>query len=100
VSRSTIWTILNEANIKPHRIRYYLERRDPDFEARMGEVPRVYKQMELEFAGGQDSGVVVLSYDGKPGIQALSNTLPGLPPGSGHGAVGRDYEYVSSPEIG
>jgi transposase len=93
-SRSTIWTILNEADIKPHKIRYYLERRDPDFEAQMGEVPLVYKQLEPGFASGQDSGVAVLSYDGKPGIQALSNTVPDLPPGSGHGAVGRDYEYV------
>jgi transposase len=93
-SRSTIWTILNEADIKPHKIRYYLERRDPEFEAKMGEVLLVYKQLELEFASGQDSGVAVMSYDEKPGIQALSATAPDLPPGSGHGAVGRDYEYV------
>lgn len=32
-SKSTIWTILEEGEIKPHRIRYYLEKKDPDFEA-------------------------------------------------------------------
>ena len=31
-SKSTIWTILEEGVIKPHRIRYYLEKKDPDFE--------------------------------------------------------------------
>jgi transposase len=93
-SRSTVWKILNEADIKPHKIRYYLERRDPEFERKMREVLLVYKQVELEFASGPDSGVVVLSYDEKPGIQALSTTAPDLPPGNGHEAVGRDYEYV------
>jgi transposase len=37
----------------------------------------------------------VLSYDEKPGIQALSHTAPDLPPVPGeHKTVGRDYEYV------
>jgi hypothetical protein len=30
--KSTVWRILNERQIKPHKIRYYLERRDPDFD--------------------------------------------------------------------
>ena len=29
--KSTVWRILNEYDIKPHKIRYYLERRDPEF---------------------------------------------------------------------
>ena len=37
-SKSTIWTILEEGEIKPHRIRYYLEKKDPDFEAKAQEV--------------------------------------------------------------
>src|SRR5712692_1420219 len=36
----------------------------------------------------------VLSYDEKPGIQAIENTAPDLPPVPGkHGTVGRDHEY-------
>jgi transposase len=39
--------------------------------------------------------MAVLSYDEKPGIQAIQNTAPDLPPEPGkHSAVGRDYEYV------
>jgi hypothetical protein len=37
----------------------------------------------------------VLSYDEKPGIQAIDNTAPDLPPVVGkHTTVERDYEYV------
>ena len=39
--------------------------------------------------------VAVLSYDEKPGMQALDNTAPDLPPVSGkHSTIGRDHEYV------
>ena len=37
--KSTIWRILDEHDIKPHKIRYYLEKRDPDFDRKMQEVP-------------------------------------------------------------
>lgn len=43
VAKSKVWEILNAAEIKPHRIRYYLERRDPEFETKMHEVLLVYK---------------------------------------------------------
>jgi transposase len=93
-ANSTVWGILDEGEIKPHKIRYYLERRDADFDAKMDKVLLVYKQLEIEFTSGKDSGVAVLSYDEKPGIQALSNTAPDLAPRPGHPYVGRDYEYV------
>ena len=44
-SKSTIWTILEEGEIKPHRIRYYLEKKDPDFEAKAQEVLLLYKRI-------------------------------------------------------
>jgi transposase len=93
IAISTIWNILNDAEIKPHKIRYYLERRDPEFEQKMQEVLIVYKQLEIQFETGEDDGVVTLSYDEKPGIQAIANIAPDLPPKPGHGWVGRDYEY-------
>ena len=39
--------ILNKFEIKPHKIKYYLEVRDPDFDAKMVEVLKVYKLAEL-----------------------------------------------------
>ena len=40
--KSTIWRILDEHEIKPHKIRYYLEKRDPDFDRKMQEVLRIW----------------------------------------------------------
>jgi len=38
--------------------------------------------------------VAFVSYDEKPGIQAISNTAPDLPPVAGkHDCVARDHEY-------
>jgi len=93
IAISTIWNILNDAEIKPHKISYYLEKRDPEFEKKMQEVLIVYKQLEIQFETGEDDGMVTLSYDEKPGIQAIANIAPDLPPKPGHGYVGRDYEY-------
>jgi transposase len=93
VSHAKVWSILDEQAVKPHRIRYYLERRDEDFEAKMAEVLIVYKQVEIEFQSEEKSGIVTVSYDAKPGIQALANTAPDLAPSPAHGFVGRDYEY-------
>jgi len=90
---STVWNILNDAEIKPHKISYYLERRDPEFERKMEEVLIVYKQLEIQFETGEDSDTVTLSYDEKPGIQAIKNIAPDLPPSMKYGSIGRDYEY-------
>jgi len=49
ITYSTIITILNKSNIKPHKIRYYLEKQDPDFDQKMNEVLIVYKQLKLNF---------------------------------------------------
>jgi transposase len=37
--------------------------------------------------------MVTLSYDEKPGIQAIANTAPDLLPNMEHGCVAGDYEY-------
>ncbi|MCL1792155.1 MAG: IS630 family transposase [Peptococcaceae bacterium] len=94
IAASKIWTILNDAEIKPHRIRYYLEKRDPNFDQKMEEVLIVYKQIEMQFETNENNGMVTLSYDEKPGIQALANKAPDLLPTMERGYVGRDYEYT------
>ena len=96
--KATVQRILEEQEIKPHKIRYYLERRDPDFEAKMNQVLVVYRELSMEPAQGvrtRDGRVVfTISVDEKPGVQAIANTAADLPPVPGkHPAVGRDYEY-------
>lgn len=99
IHKSTINTILDEANIKPHKITYYCENRDPDFDSKMHNVLLVFKQLEMQF---DDAGEIivsdgmpvhVLSYDEKPGIQAIATTSPDLMPDKKHSTISRDYEY-------
>src|SRR3984957_16719069 len=47
LSRSRLHRILRQGEIRPHRIRYYVERRDPEFESRMAVVLHVYKEVEI-----------------------------------------------------
>lgn len=97
LSRGSVSKILSKNEIQPHKIRYYLERRDPEFEAKMAQVLFVYKEVALLREAGEDvsSMVAILSYDEKPGIQAIANTAPDLPPEpGGHPTLLRDHEYV------
>ncbi|MEA1910104.1 MAG: IS630 family transposase [Spirochaetota bacterium] len=97
LARGTVSKILSEHDIKPHRITYYLERKDPDFEEKMTQVLHVYREIAVFLSKGIDSTqsmVATLSYDEKPGIQALSLIAPDLPPVPGkYPTVSRDYEY-------
>ena len=77
---------------------YYLERRDAQFEEKMREVLMVYQEVALQNAAralGEDaSSVISVSVDEKPGVQAIENTAPDLPPLPGqHGTWSRDHEY-------
>ena len=101
IHKSTVHKILDDAEIKPFRIRYYCEKRDPDFDSKMHNVLLVYKQLSFQFdENGQllpwkeDEEIVhVLSYDEKPGIQAIATTSEDLLPDENHSAISRDYEY-------
>ena len=97
ISRSTVFEILNDAEIKPHKVRYYVEKRDPDFEEKMAIVLHVYREVEMI-----NNGVIIpdlkdtitVSFDEKPGMQAISQISEELPPVPGkHPSVTRDYEY-------
>src|SRR6516162_5398025 len=85
LAQGTLCKILNQQEIKPHKVRYYLERRDPEFRQKMAEVLCVYRQVKLikEAAAAAkqkpSDAVAIVSYDEKPGIQALATTAPDLP---------------------
>ncbi len=97
-AKATIWRILSANEIRPHKIQYYLERRDPDFEEKMQEVLMVYQEVNLQNDNKPDSNkppsMITVSVDEKPGVQAIGTVAPDLPPQPGkHQSVGRDYEY-------
>lgn len=101
IHKSTVHTILDEAEIKPFRIRYYCENRNPDFDGKMHNVLLVYKQPSMQFDEDghlipwemEEEIVHVLSYDEKPGIQATAVTSEDLLPDEYHSTINRDYEY-------
>ena len=99
IHKSTVNTILDEADIKPHKITYYCENRDPDFDSKMHNVLLVYKQLEMQFDESgkvivsDDTPVHVLSYDEKPEIQAITTISDDLMPDEKHSTISRDYEY-------
>ena len=99
IHKSTVHTILDEADIKPHKITYYCENRDPNFDSKMHNVLLVYKQLEMQFDESgkliisEDTPIHVLSYDEKPGIQAIATTSDDLMPDEKHSTINRDYEY-------
>jgi transposase len=121
LAQGTVCKILAEQEVKPHKVRYYLERRDAAFDAKMAEVLCVYQEVAVlreakadatkacpgltiatvpdpvpdpEAAETAEPKVAFISYDEKPGIQAIANTAPDLPPVAGeYGCVARDHEY-------
>ena len=97
--KATVWRILDAHELKPHRVRYYLERRDAQFERKMAEVLVVYRDVNLYRADAVHDArprpIYTVSVDEKPGVQALGTTGADLPPVAGkHAAIGRDHEYV------
>ena len=99
LAQGTVCKILNRQAVKAHKVRYYLERRDEEFEEKMAEVLCVYREVALlkeAAATAQEPSkpVAVVSYDEKPGLQAIANTAPDLPPQPGvYPSFARDFEY-------
>lgn len=101
LSKSSVVNILNDAEVKPFKIKYYCEKRDPEFESKKHNVLVVYKQLSMRFDEdgnllpyeGDDPEIHTISYDEKPGIQAIATTTPDLPPTLKNGVNMRDYEY-------
>jgi transposase len=97
--QGTVCKILGKEEIKPHKVRYYLENRDAEFEQKMAEVLCVYREVAvLKKAPARSKRrgkpVAIVSCDEKPGIQAIATTAPDLPPEPGaHATFARDYEY-------
>ena len=95
IVQGTVCKILGRHEVKPHKVRYYLQRRDEAFDEKMTEVPCVYREAanprETDTAGPK---AAIISYDEKPGIQTIGTTAPDLPPEPGsYAGFARDHEY-------
>jgi len=98
ISRGTISKILRASNIKPHKISSYIAPIDPEFESKSAVVLNTYKQVELLqqiSKDGKPLDMIIISYDEKPGIQAVGNKYQDLMPVAGkYATLSRDHEYV------
>jgi DDE superfamily endonuclease len=98
-AKATMQRILDAQSLRPHKVTYYLERRDPNFLSKMKVVLLVYQEVALQNEtasnGAPQSLVITVSVDEKPGVQAIGNTAPDLPPVAGkYPTVARDHEYI------
>ena len=98
-AKSTVQRILEAQTLRPHKVKYYMERRDPDFLSKMKTVLLVYQEVALQNEavtnGAPPPLVITVSVDEKPGVQAIGNTSPDLPPVAGkYPAVARDSNYI------
>lgn len=103
-AKATVHRILVAQELQPHKVRYYLERRDPEFKAKMKTVLTVYQEVSLYLEAIEKEGkegkeatpspIITVAVDEKPGVQAIATTAPDLPPVPGkHPTVSRDHEY-------
>jgi len=96
IDKGVLNTILSHGNIKPHKVSYYLEKRDPEFDLKMANILQVYKEIAIINESPPESSrkATTISYDEKPGIQAIKNIAPQLQPVVGqHSTLKRDHEY-------
>src|SRR5438105_730441 len=98
-AKATVQRILDAQTLRPHKVKYYMERRDPDFLSKMKSVLLVYQEVALQNEavqnGAPDPIASTVSVDEKPGVQAIGNTSPELPPAAGkYPTVARDSEYI------
>jgi transposase len=95
--KATIYRILEGHPIRPHKMAYYLERRDPYFEQKMADILCVYKEVNLQNEAADsdtNQSIITVSVDEKPGVQAIKNIAPDIMPKPGmQTRVMRDYEY-------
>ena len=93
IANGTVSKILRKSRVRPHRITYYEEKTDPDFEGKEREILHVYKEVEFYRREGRKDLVALLSYDEKPGIQATGNLYADKPPSPEHGTWSRNHDY-------
>lgn len=86
ISLSHVWNVLSSFDIKPHRVRGWLNRKDdPDFWERVDDVCGLYVE--------EPKRAVVFSIDEKTGMQATEHKFP-IQPAQPGVDVRKEFEYA------
>jgi DDE superfamily endonuclease len=89
MSRSTIWRILEQADIKPHKSVYWLNSHDPDFDQKAQAICRLYVDAPRLYQQGR----LLICCDEKTGMQILQRKYPTQPVERGKPEK-RESEYI------
>jgi len=89
MSRSSIWRMLEEADLKPHRSVYWLNSHDPDFETKARAICQLYSHALRDYHQER----VVICADAKTGMQMLQRRYPTQPIQPGKPEK-RAHEYI------
>jgi hypothetical protein len=89
MSRATIWRILDQADLKPHKSVYWLNSHDPDFERKAQAICQLYVQA----FSLRRQGRLLVCCDEKTGMQMLGRKDPTQPAQPGKPAK-REFEYI------
>ena len=102
ISRSSVWKLLQEEELKPHRVRYYLERRAPDFERKMRDVLMVYRDVYLASPEDEETAPPrpMFTVSVEAGGAGARQHRPGPAPGAGRAAGVVPGSRVRAPRDG
>jgi transposase len=89
ISRSSIWRILQDVDLKPHKSEYWLNSHDDDFEAKAQRICQLYVGALESF----EQGRLVICCDEKSGMQVLDRKAPTKPARPGQ-RERREHEYI------
>ena len=89
ISRSSLWRILQEVALKPHKREYWLTSHDADFEAKARHICHLYAQALEAYHHGR----LVICCDEKTGMQVLERKAPTKPAQPGR-RERREHEYI------
>src|SRR6185295_20269612 len=89
ISRSSIWRILQDVDLKPHKSEYWLNSHDEDFEAKAHQICHLYAKALESYQQGR----LVICCDEKTGMQVLERKAPTKPAQPGR-RERREHEYI------
>src|SRR6266478_188797 len=89
ISRSSIWRILQDVDLKPHKSEYWLNSHDEDFDAKAHHICNLYAKALESYRQGR----LVICCDEKTGMQVLERKAPTKPAQPGR-RERREHEYL------
>jgi transposase len=89
ISRSSIWRILHDVDLKPHKSAYWLNGHDEQFDAKAQTICQLYAKAIESYQQGR----LVICCDEKTGMQVLERKAPTKPAQPGR-RERREHEYI------